>query len=92
MKKIMIEARRIASWVTIETGTSEVVYGNPGDWIITEPDGKQHVMDDDEFHREFIVIQAEVIRKYKSEQSPCCSPDFEKRVLEIIRDVLREAL
>lgn len=93
----MIDARRIASWVTVGplNDFENQQHGKPGDWQITEPNGKVYFMNDEKFRREFCVLSCEVARRYKfpkEKQPDYCSPDFEKRVLEVIRDVLREAL
>lgn len=68
----MIDARRIASWASIGDFPIRAIgakgQGKPGDWLITELDGEQYFLTDEEFHQEFIVIGAKVARKYKEEK------------------------
>lgn len=54
-KPVVIEAIQINSEMSIKT-VDGILDGNPGDWLITEPQGKQYFCEDSIFQQTYEAV------------------------------------
>lgn len=49
----VIDATQLTFSCIFDSGNGEQLVSNPGDWLVTEPNGEQCIMDDAEFQASF---------------------------------------
>ncbi len=54
-KPATVEAVKLTRRITVHTSEGDMV-GEPGDWLVTEPDGRQYPVKDDAFQRDYAAV------------------------------------